>query len=175
MQERNSEECRCKAISRSQGQLIERNDESKEVRRAVGKRSHAIVTPSELTLDQQVLIAKGNHRGLFFICYLLIGQSRTVMESVVLETSLGDIQLELYWDHAPRVRELVALNSRLHDSVRFSALSQTCKNFSELARRGYYNGVIFHRIISVCDVLRTVRRLSHSIAILHSGFHDSNW
>ena len=25
------------------------------------------------------------------------------MESVVLETSMGDIQLELYWDHAPRV------------------------------------------------------------------------
>ena len=26
------------------------------------------------------------------------------MDSVVLETSLGDVQLELYWDHAPRVR-----------------------------------------------------------------------
>jgi len=26
-----------------------------------------------------------------------------VMQSVVLETSLGDIQLELYWNHAPRV------------------------------------------------------------------------
>lgn len=25
------------------------------------------------------------------------------MESVVIETSMGDIQLELYWDHAPRV------------------------------------------------------------------------
>lgn len=48
------------------------------------------------------------------------------MDSVILETSLGDVQLELYWDHAPR----------------------TCKNFAELARRGYYNGVIFHRIIS---------------------------
>lgn len=24
-------------------------------------------------------------------------------DSVVLETSLGDIQLELYWDHAPKV------------------------------------------------------------------------
>ncbi|KAL5529521.1 CYP1 [Sanghuangporus baumii] len=46
-------------------------------------------------------------------------------DSVVLETSMGDIQLELYWDHAPK----------------------TCKNFAELARRGYYNSVIFHRII----------------------------
>ncbi|KAI6005438.1 cyclophilin-like domain-containing protein [Pisolithus albus] len=48
-------------------------------------------------------------------------------ESVVLETSLGDVQIELYWDHAPR----------------------TCKNFAELTKRGYYNGVIFHRIIAV--------------------------
>ncbi|KIJ68892.1 hypothetical protein HYDPIDRAFT_105406 [Hydnomerulius pinastri MD-312] len=48
------------------------------------------------------------------------------MDSVVFETSLGDIQLELYWDHAPK----------------------TCKNFTELAKRGYYNGVIFHRIIA---------------------------
>ncbi|KAF7322273.1 hypothetical protein HMN09_00004700 [Mycena chlorophos] len=46
-------------------------------------------------------------------------------ESVVLETSLGDVQFELYWDHAPR----------------------TCKNFAELAKRGYYSNIIFHRII----------------------------
>ncbi|KAF6751124.1 cyclophilin-like domain-containing protein [Ephemerocybe angulata] len=45
------------------------------------------------------------------------------MESVVLETSMGDIQLELYWNHAP-------------------------KNFVELAKRGYYNGVVFHRVIA---------------------------
>ncbi|KAF8731633.1 hypothetical protein AX14_004541 [Amanita brunnescens Koide BX004] len=48
------------------------------------------------------------------------------MSSVVLETNLGDVQLELYWDHAPK----------------------TCKNFAELARRGYYNDVVFHRIIA---------------------------
>ncbi|KAG6812418.1 heme binding [Tricholoma furcatifolium] len=48
------------------------------------------------------------------------------MDSVVLETSLGDVTLELYWDHAPR----------------------TCKNFAELAKKGYYNGTVFHRIIS---------------------------
>jgi len=46
--------------------------------------------------------------------------------NVVLETSLGQIELELYWEHSPR----------------------TCKNFLELASRGYYNGVMFHRIIS---------------------------
>ncbi|KAF7295622.1 hypothetical protein MIND_01102300 [Mycena indigotica] len=51
-------------------------------------------------------------------------------ETVVLETSLGDVQFELYWDHAPRAR-----------------IPTTCKNFAELAKRGYYNGVVFHRII----------------------------
>jgi len=45
--------------------------------------------------------------------------------NVVLETSMGNVTCELYWDHAPK----------------------TCRNFAELARRGYYNGVSFHRII----------------------------
>ncbi|CAE6422179.1 unnamed protein product [Rhizoctonia solani] len=51
--------------------------------------------------------------------------------SVTFETNLGNFSFELYWDHAPK-----------------DALSKTCKNFSELAKRGYYNGVIFHRIIA---------------------------
>ncbi|EGC31779.1 hypothetical protein DICPUDRAFT_156321 [Dictyostelium purpureum] len=44
---------------------------------------------------------------------------------VVLQTSLGDIGLELYFDHAPKA----------------------CKNFYDLAKRGYYNNTIFHRLI----------------------------
>ncbi|KAG8987910.1 heme binding [Tulasnella sp. JGI-2019a] len=47
------------------------------------------------------------------------------MSSVILETNMGEVKLELYWDHAPKA----------------------CKNFEELAKRGYYNGVIFHRIV----------------------------
>lgn len=39
---------------------------------------------------------------------------------------MGNFSVELYWEHAPR----------------------TCQNFAELARKGYYNGTIFHRIIS---------------------------
>lgn len=39
--------------------------------------------------------------------------------------SMGTVVLELYWKHAPK----------------------TCKNFAELARRGYYNNTKFHRII----------------------------
>ncbi|KAJ1731368.1 Peptidyl-prolyl cis-trans isomerase-like 1 [Coemansia biformis] len=45
--------------------------------------------------------------------------------NVVLETTLGAITLELYWDEAPT----------------------TCTNFYTLAQRGYYNNVVFHRII----------------------------
>ncbi|KZT53487.1 cyclophilin-like protein [Calocera cornea HHB12733] len=48
------------------------------------------------------------------------------MSRVVLETNMGEIELELYWQHAPK----------------------TCKNFSELAKRGYYNNTVFHRIIA---------------------------
>ncbi|XP_046390908.1 peptidyl-prolyl cis-trans isomerase-like 1 [Ischnura elegans] len=44
---------------------------------------------------------------------------------VHVQTTMGDFVLELYWNHAPL----------------------TCKNFAELARRGYYNGTKFHRII----------------------------
>merc|ERR1719312_410242 len=39
---------------------------------------------------------------------------------------MGPLTVELYWDHAP----------------------DTCRNFAELSRRGYYNNLIFHRIIS---------------------------
>ncbi|CAK7218583.1 Peptidyl-prolyl cis-trans isomerase-like 1 [Sporothrix curviconia] len=45
---------------------------------------------------------------------------------VVLDTSMGTITVELYTDHAPR----------------------TCRNFATLARRGYYDGTIFHRVIA---------------------------
>merc|ERR550525_354688 len=45
---------------------------------------------------------------------------------VVLYTSMGQIEVELYWMHAPR----------------------TCANFYELAKRGYYDNTLFHRIVS---------------------------
>ncbi|EMD88828.1 hypothetical protein COCC4DRAFT_50214 [Bipolaris maydis ATCC 48331] len=44
---------------------------------------------------------------------------------VALDTTIGTVVVELYNDHAPK----------------------TCKNFSTLAQRGYFNGLIFHRII----------------------------
>ncbi|XP_053172058.1 peptidyl-prolyl cis-trans isomerase-like 1 [Scomber japonicus] len=45
--------------------------------------------------------------------------------TVSLETTMGTVVVELYWRHAPN----------------------TCKNFAELSRRGYYNNTKFHRII----------------------------
>ncbi|WVQ74509.1 peptidyl-prolyl cis-trans isomerase-like 1 [Cryptococcus sp. DSM 104548] len=44
---------------------------------------------------------------------------------VTIDTSVGAFTVELYTAHAPK----------------------TCNNFAKLAERGYYNGVIFHRII----------------------------
>ncbi|KAL6758000.1 cyclophilin-type peptidyl-prolyl cis-trans isomerase [Haematococcus lacustris] len=44
---------------------------------------------------------------------------------VQVDTTMGTFVVELYYKHAP----------------------QTTKNFEELAKRGYYDGTIFHRII----------------------------
>uniref|UniRef100_A0AAV1UD33 Peptidyl-prolyl cis-trans isomerase n=1 Tax=Peronospora matthiolae TaxID=2874970 RepID=A0AAV1UD33_9STRA len=44
---------------------------------------------------------------------------------VTFETTVGDFTMELYLEHAPK----------------------TCWNIAELARRGYYNNTIFHRVI----------------------------
>src|ERR1700728_2574804 len=49
------------------------------------------------------------------------------VKGVIVETNMGALVLELYWDHAPK----------------------TCRNFHELAKKGYYNGVLFHRIVTV--------------------------
>ncbi|KAF7898731.1 hypothetical protein EAF00_005177 [Botryotinia globosa] len=45
--------------------------------------------------------------------------------NIALETTMGTITLELYTSHAPK----------------------TCTNFETLIRRGYYDNIIFHRII----------------------------
>jgi peptidyl-prolyl cis-trans isomerase-like 1 len=45
--------------------------------------------------------------------------------SLKLQTSLGQITVELYTDHAPK----------------------TCENFKRLAAKGYYNNTVFHRVI----------------------------
>ena len=47
--------------------------------------------------------------------------------NVELQTSAGNIVVELYWDHAPNA----------------------CTNFSQLASRGFYDTTKFHRIIKV--------------------------
>lgn len=76
-------------------------------------------------------------------CAILESTMSTQGSDVTIETSLGSFSVELYWDHAPKVRETLANVLQLRRP-------QTCKNFAELAKKGYYNGVIFHRIIPVC-------------------------
>jgi peptidyl-prolyl cis-trans isomerase A (cyclophilin A) len=46
--------------------------------------------------------------------------------SAVISTTMGDIVVELYWDAAP----------------------QTCANFVKLAKDGFYDNIIFHRVIN---------------------------
>lgn len=64
---------------------------------------------------------------------------------VKFDTSMGSFVVELYNDHAPKV------SSKGLDTPYYAQTSdtnsQTCKNFSTLAQRGYYNNQIFHRII----------------------------
>ena len=55
-------------------------------------------------------------------------------ENLVIETTMGTIYLELYWAHTPR----------------------TCKNIVELARKGYYDGTIFHRVIKVMKIINLI-------------------
>lgn len=62
-------------------------------------------------------------RPVIFLCAVTSFLTRALPSSS--PRSMGIIVLELYWKHAPK----------------------TCKNFAELARRGYYNGTKFHRII----------------------------
>lgn len=47
------------------------------------------------------------------------------MLMLTMHCRMGTVVVELYWRHAPK----------------------TCKNFAELARRGYYTNTKFHRII----------------------------
>jgi len=54
----------------------------------------------------------------------MVYYSRMFLSSFT-NTSQGTITVELYEKHAPK----------------------TCRNFAGLAQRGYYNGVIFHRVI----------------------------
>lgn len=56
------------------------------------------------------------------------GKTQTQIETqdVSLETSMGPVVVELYNSYAPK----------------------TCHNFATLVSRNYYNGTIFHRIIS---------------------------
>jgi len=65
---------------------------------------------------------------------------------------MGQITIELYWDHAP----------------------ETCRNFAELCRRGYYNNTKFHRIIRNFMIqgkgimyIKMLNRARHNFLILY--------
>lgn len=69
-------------------------------------------------------------KALVFLTILLIsgiceGASDMNGTIVVLETNQGDIEIKLMPDAAPKA----------------------CENFTKLVEQGYYNGVVFHRVI----------------------------
>jgi peptidylprolyl isomerase len=62
---------------------------------------------------------------LVFIGNIIMGAHAMDNPIVVLETNQGVIEVKLMPDVAPKA----------------------CENFSKLAQKGYYNGIIFHRVI----------------------------
>jgi cyclophilin family peptidyl-prolyl cis-trans isomerase len=65
--------------------------------------------------------------GLFGVLILMLGSTPALANPVklLMQTSLGDVTLELYPDKAPK----------------------TVENFLRYADEGFYNGTIFHRVI----------------------------
>ena len=62
---------------------------------------------------------------VFFVNFCYAGEKAMNNEIVVLETNQGIIEIKLFNDVAPK----------------------TCENFFGLVKKGYYNGIIFHRVI----------------------------
>jgi peptidylprolyl isomerase len=62
---------------------------------------------------------------VFFINNVYAGDSAMDGKNVVLETNQGVIEVKLFTDIAPK----------------------TCENFIGLVKKGYYDGIIFHRVI----------------------------
>ncbi len=60
-----------------------------------------------------------------FINNVYAGDSTMAVQTVVLETNQGVIEVKLFTDIAPK----------------------TCENFIGLVKKGYYDGIIFHRVI----------------------------
>lgn len=94
------------------------------------------------------------------------------MDSVVLETSLGDIQLELYWNHAPRVSFsqwyvlLLWLNWSRYFILDMSKLCWARKTRLLQWRRLSSN---YRCESSSCKCVYKLR------PIVLAGFHDSRW
>ncbi len=60
-----------------------------------------------------------------FLCSCANAQGPADSQQVILETNQGDIEITLFPDAAPK----------------------TCENFVGLVKKGYYDGIIFHRVI----------------------------
>ncbi|MBM3244300.1 MAG: peptidylprolyl isomerase [Candidatus Omnitrophica bacterium] len=62
---------------------------------------------------------------MFMTAFIAYGKDADVGKIVVLETTQGNIEIKLFPEAAPKA----------------------CENFSKLVEKGYYNGIVFHRVI----------------------------
>ena len=63
--------------------------------------------------------------GITLFAMLFTSPQANASTIVILETNQGEIEIQLFTDTAPK----------------------TCENFTGLVKKGYYDGIIFHRVI----------------------------
>ena len=89
-------------------------------------------------------------------------------ESVVLETSLGDVQLELYWNHAPKVR--------YYSQVSFIRYAKIVVDLSKLCRTSETGLLQWRRVPSyhcrVCTGSFSFQESYSALNISISGLYD---
>lgn len=93
------------------------------------KEQHYIEKYGELPREPRKIAWGQLLLGLVIILAIIFGVKFGYKENktmtATISTTMGDIKIELFKDDAPK----------------------TVKNFQKLAEKGYYNGVIFHRVI----------------------------
>jgi len=62
---------------------------------------------------------------MFMAAFIAYGKDADMGKIVILETTQGNIEIKLFPEAAPKA----------------------CENFSKLVEKGYYNGIVFHRVI----------------------------
>jgi cyclophilin family peptidyl-prolyl cis-trans isomerase len=89
------------------------------------KRNDVQTSVSENVVDQTQQVATSTQQATSTAVVPVIKESTSKMITATISTTKGDIQVELFTNDAPKAAE----------------------NFASLAEKGFYDGVIFHRVI----------------------------